>query len=335
MDQKEKKSRSQNVHYWRLLTIDSEISNGNYPNSRILSEKLEVSIATIKRDIAYMKDMLNAPILYENSKNGYYYEDKTFRLPAIFTNEEELFSGAIALKLLAQYKGVPIYRHLESIFSNFYKVLFKSKIKDRSWFEKRILFIQESTPEFSNVIWDTLITAMIENRYIEFSYKGPWMDGSRTGYHIAPYQLVCKAGTWYFAGYSNRKNVVSLYALHRVLSIKLADDYFEMDENYKYFISTDKVFGVYSFNEVLQCRIQFFNETVAYISERQWADDQVIEHQEDGSIIISFSTGQIYEIVRFILSQGSNAMPLEPTELVDEWRNQVKTMYENIISKDK
>lgn len=333
MEQKTKEPRSRNVHYWRLLVIDSDISNDSYPNSKTLSLKYEVSIATIKRDIEYMKDMLNAPILYDKIKRGYYYKNRTFRLPVMFTNEQELFSGAIALKLLGQYRGTPIYKHVEGIFNNFHKVLSNSKIKDKSWIEKRIVFLEETVPEFSSKIWDALMTSMIENRYILFSYKGPWMDNIRSGYHIAPYQVICKGGVWYFAGYSNRKDAVSLYALHRVLSVSLTDDHFEMDDNYKYFISTDKVFGVYGFDEVLKCKIQFFNETVAYISERQWADDQTIESQEDGSIIMAFSTGQLYEIVRFILSQGSNALPLEPSELVDEWENQVKAMYKNILEK--
>lgn len=51
---------------------------------------------------------------------------------------------------------------------------------------------------------------------------------------------------------------------------------------------------------------------------------------EDGSVIITFSSGQIYEILRFVLSQGFNAIPLEPKELVDEWKNHIKIMYKNI-----
>ena len=54
MEQKTKDSRSRNVHYWRLLVIDGDISNNSYPNSTTLSEKYDVSIATIKRDIDYM-----------------------------------------------------------------------------------------------------------------------------------------------------------------------------------------------------------------------------------------------------------------------------------------
>ncbi len=333
MAEKIKDSRSRNVHYWRLLVIDGDIANDSYPNSKTLSIKYEVSIATIKRDIEYMKIMLNAPILYSKVKRGYYYENKIFRLPAIFTTEDELFSGAMALKLLSQYKNTPIYKHVEGIFNNFYKVLSYKDIKNNLWVENRVLFIEEATPNFSDEIWNILIASMTENRYIEFSYKGPWMDSVRDNYYIAPYQIICKGGTWYFAGYSNRKSSVSLYALHRVISVSLTDEHFEMDKNYKYFVSTDKVFGVYGFDRELKCSIQFFNETVTYISEREWADDQVIEHQEDGSIIMTFSSGQIYEVVRFILSQGSNALPLEPAELVDEWKNQVKTMYENILEK--
>ena len=247
----------------------------------------------------------------------------------MFTNEQELFSGAIALKLLGQYKGTPIYKHVEGIFNNFYKVITDSKIKDKSWIEKRVVFIEEATPEFSDDIWAILIKAIIENRYVTFSYRGPYMDHIREGYHIAPYQLICKAGVWYFTGYSDRQDSVCLYALHRIISIDITDDHFEMDNDFKYYASTDKIFGVYGFEDEIKCSVQFFNETVTYITERQWAHDQEIKYLEDGSIIMTFSTGQIYEIVKFILSQGTNALPLEPSELVQAWKKQVEAMSRN------
>ncbi len=221
-----KKSRSQNVQYYRLIEIDNEISSGLYPNSTTLSQKYEVSILTIKRDIEYMRNMFNAPILYDKKNNGYYYENPTFRLPAMFATEDEINSGAIALKLLSQYKSTPIYKHLENIFSTFYKVLDNKKIKNKSWIDNRVVFIEEVVPEFSKSIWADIVKSVIENRYITFSYKRGYDNKIGKGYYIAPYQLICKAGVWYLAGYSNNKQSVALYAIHRILSIQITDDYF-------------------------------------------------------------------------------------------------------------
>lgn len=96
------------------------------------------------------------------------------------------------MKLLSQYKGTPIYKHVKDIFDYSNNI----KIKSNNNFEKRIIFIEEYFPDFSEETWNILINAIKENRYIEFSYKGAWRKTEGYGYCIAPHQIVSKAGVW-------------------------------------------------------------------------------------------------------------------------------------------
>ncbi len=99
-----------------------------------------------------------------------------------------------------------------------------------------------------------------------------------------------------------------------------------MDKNYKYYKTTNRLFSVHGFDESVKCKIQFFGESANYISERVWADDQKIKRNKDGSIILTFTSGQLYDVLRFVLTQGSNALPLEPENLVTLWKNEVSKM---------
>ena len=110
-------------------------------------------------------------------------------------------------------------------------------------------------------------------------------------------------------------DAISLYCLHRITSIKLTDETFKPPKNFKYTNEDYDSFGVFINKDIKKCKIRFFNESVVYVSERKFSNDQLIEKREDGSIIITFSSGQIYEVLRFVLSQGCNAIPLEPDEL--------------------
>lgn len=320
--------KARNLPYARILFIDKMIAENNFPSAPKIAQKYEgISVITIKRDIEYMRDFLNAPIEYDKNKKGYYYSDKTFRLPFLFTSEEEILSGSIALKLLYQYRGTPIYKNVKNIFNYFNILVEKSKNKN---FEKRIIFLEEYSPDFSEEVWNILIKAIRENRYIEFSYKSAWRKTEGHGYYIAPYQIVSKAGVWYFAGYSKRQDSVSLYCLHRITSIKLADEKFEMPKDYKYLDDKEISFGVFKGKEKKKCKIIFYNESASYISERKFAEDQKIETKRDGSVMATFSSGQIYEILRFVLSQGANAIPLQPKSLVKEWIRNIEIMHKNI-----
>lgn len=72
----------------RISKIDSFISKVTQGNimvtSESISEELGISIATIKRDIEYMRDELNAPIKYDLDKKTYYYTEKDFKLSITF-----------------------------------------------------------------------------------------------------------------------------------------------------------------------------------------------------------------------------------------------------------
>ena len=76
----EKKERTTNWRLDRIIIIHQEIKKGTYPSATRLrnicrqefgSEKL--SIATINRDIRFLKDRFNAPIVSDLSRKGYYY----------------------------------------------------------------------------------------------------------------------------------------------------------------------------------------------------------------------------------------------------------------------
>ena len=93
----------------RIYFIDKEIASGKYPNTRTLAESYETGTATISRDIEFMRDMMNAPIEYDFKQKGYYYTEKTFRLPAAFFSAEDAAAFGMAKALLSLYRNTPIY----------------------------------------------------------------------------------------------------------------------------------------------------------------------------------------------------------------------------------
>lgn len=57
----------------RLVELDRLICAEKYPNALTFAMEWEVSQKTIQRDIAYMRDELEAPLEYDRHRNGYYY----------------------------------------------------------------------------------------------------------------------------------------------------------------------------------------------------------------------------------------------------------------------
>ena len=55
----------------RFYKIDQLLNDRGVVSFKVLMEALAISRATLKRDLAYLRDRLNAPIVYDRVKNGY------------------------------------------------------------------------------------------------------------------------------------------------------------------------------------------------------------------------------------------------------------------------
>jgi hypothetical protein len=68
---------------------------------------------------------------------------------------------------------------------------------------------------------------------------------------------------------------------------------------------------------------------MVWVRERQWAADQVIEASA-ACVILDFTSTQYEKVLEWVLARGSCAVPLEPPELVADWREEVRAMVKNM-----
>ena len=78
-------------------------------------------------------------------------------------------------------------------------------------------------------------------------------------------------------------------------------------------------------------KIKFYKDNYAwlYSKDRIWGGNQSIEETEK-SYIMSFEASQFKPILRWVLGWGDEVVPLEPPELVEEWKEKIKKMSEKL-----
>lgn len=100
----------------RMRRIDEWIRGGTHPNAVTMGRDLEVTTRTVKRDIEYMRDALQAPIEYDRQRHGYYYARPYDFLSSAQATEAEMFALLVADKAIAQYHGTPFQKPLRMAF---------------------------------------------------------------------------------------------------------------------------------------------------------------------------------------------------------------------------
>jgi len=308
----------------RLYFLDQQIASGKYPNTSYLAKKWEgISLSTISRDIAFMKDRLNAPIEYDALRRGYYYSEPNYRIPMGFSGADELLALGMAKNILALYRDTPIYNAARHLLDS---IIAPLAAKDNSsWYENRIVVPQVPSSPVLPDVWNLVTTALKENRVLVFDYLGTY-DEDYLPRRVQPYQLLFDTGLWYLYGYAEERKEIRVFSLCRMKNIALVKEHFSLPKDFDYRAGIGgSHFGIFAGQKRHHFKIAFYEDSVVWVKDRQWADDQKIIETKEG-IIISFTSTQFDKVVEWVLSRGSSARPLEPDFLIEVWRNNIDEM---------
>jgi predicted DNA-binding transcriptional regulator YafY len=292
-----------------------------------------VSESTIIRDIDYMRYDLHAPIKYDHARGGYYYTEKNYRLFAGSVTPDEMLTLGVVKSLLTLYKDTPLYATAQKLLDTL-AFPFSNDSKSNSdktnnttsktttttaWYETRVIVPAPASSPVPADLWDTIVTALRENRVLTFDYKGA-RDDSPHHRRVHPWQLLFDNGTWILSAWSTERDAHRFFDLYRMKRPALTDATFTLPANFDYRSQPNpSAFGVYSTEKARTFRIALYGEAIRYAKERHWAADQIFEEIDDG-VAMSFTSNQYGKVLEWILARGGLARPIEPPKLVCDWR---------------
>lgn len=308
----------------RLVGIHKKIKSGTYPNTRQLAEEFNEGkgIATISRDIEFLRDRFGAPIEYDSANRGYYYTED-FDMPLNSISPEKLGPLFAAKMMLSHFKGTPLYDEVNNVID----FLADSVPQGNSEILRRIalppapqLLIEEKT-------WSVIMNSLQSNTVIEFDYNGRW--NTETSHRkVHPYQLVMDDGKYFLYGYSEERKDTRLFALSRIKNPIETEESFILPSDYDFESHCGGgKFGSFSSGQKDHYKIEFCESARQMVKDCIWADDQVLYDDESRDCtIIEFSSTQFFAIEEWILAQGCYAKPLEPEWLVEDWKDHIREM---------
>ena len=206
----EKKSGGYNVgKIDRLYAITEYLLNNGKASSRELSQKFEVSVRTIQRDIDALCQA-GIPIVAETGANGGYYLAENFRMDAhIATDEDYLF-------ILTALKGFYSAMNNPRINATLEKVASLTKNSDNG-----IILNFSVLREGDNQLLQILQDAIKAKHPVSFEYTNT--DNITRIHTVEPIAVVYQWYSWYLLAYSVVKNDYRTYKLIRMRNSKIID----------------------------------------------------------------------------------------------------------------
>jgi proteasome accessory factor B len=125
-----------------------------------------------------------------------------------------------------------------------------------------------------------------------------------------------------------------LFALERIRGVEVTRQRFEIPAGYKPETHFETAFGLVRDNS-MKVRVRFSSQVAHTIKERIWRPGQRITTDSERRLTLEFEACGEMELVAWILSYGMHAEVLEPPELRQEVKRQVREMRQYYRSKDK
>ncbi len=303
----------------RVYKIEMLIRNRGHVSFQTLLDELEVSPATLKRDLDYLKDQLGAPIEYDRFLNGYRFGEE-FRgqkheLPGLWFSERELYSLLMAHQLLNDLDsdGV-ISRHLQPLLERIHLMLGTSEAETRALL-KRVKIIGSAKRPVPSQFFELVAEALLKRRRLHLCYltRG---RGEASERDVSPQRLVHYRNTWYLDAWCHTRERLLRFALDaveradaleaRAKEVPLKQVEADMDGGY----------GIYAGAKRHWATLVFQTQAAQWVSREEWHPDQVGMWLEDGQFELKLPYSSDTEIVMDILRHGDQVRVLGPASLV-------------------
>ena len=314
----------------RIYALHTELANARLPVSKkTLEEKLECTHATVERIIRDMRLYLNAPIEYDRTANGYYYDSKinpSYELPGLWFNPTELHALLTAYHLLTNVEPGLLETHIAPLKNKIQKLLHNDKAGDKN-LGNRIRIVKIASRRHNPKHFSAVASALINRQQLYIRYLGRERnkESERT---VSPQRIIYYRDNWYLDAWCHKREALRNFSIDRILESKAqnlpAKDISDTELD-RYFATA---YGIFAGEPKHTAVIRFNSNIARWVADEQWHPHQNGQYELDGSYILEIPYNDPRELIRDILKYGSDVEVLSPGQL----RAQIKQQLEKAIT---
>lgn len=314
----------------RIYQICAMLNGGQTPSREDLEQRLGVASATIKRDIAYLRDQLNAPIIYDAYSRGYRFNTKPqvgpkFQLPGLWFSEEEVAALATFHTLLSNLDGSGLLKkHIDPLMVTVETILGNGSVNSKE-LRKRIKVLDTRQRRSNNLEFPTLGFALLNRKKIHIGYKSRSKQET-TERIVSPQRLVNYQSNWYLDGWCHRTNNLRVFSVDRILSLSILNEAAKEVPDKELNDVLASGYGIFSGRRTRIAILKFTKEHAPWVVDERWHGQQETQILEDGSVVLKIPYSNDKELLMDIQRHGSHVEILSPPELRESMKAELRKL---------
>jgi predicted DNA-binding transcriptional regulator YafY len=297
----------------RLMAITILLLNRKRVQAQELSDRLEVSLRTIYRDLESLS-LAGIPIVSYTGVEGGYEIMENFRLDRQMLSLDELMVMFTALRGLQSTQAVN-HSHMDRLLDKVGALV--SQVEQGRFAERDQVHV-DFTPwrknESERAKYELLQKAITEKQLIKFAYTDSQGEDSERS--IEPMGLVLKGYIWYLQGYCLSREDYRTFKLSRLRELRILADHFhrrdmtvtKLNEQWRRPRSEQTVELVLRFSGA------------AKVAAADHFDESEIERQPEGTLLVRTTLPDEKWLISFLLQFKTDLLILEPAHIAAEVR---------------
>lgn len=304
----------------RFYKIELLIRGRECVSFATLLEALEVSPATLKRDLQYLRERMDAPIEYDALANGYRFgqqwRGQQHELPGVWFNEKELHALLTMHQLLSglDENGI-LSRHLQPMFDKLTGMLGTDAAEAKEM-TRRVKLISTARRRVASEYFETVGSAVVQRQKLRISYRKRGKGGGTVGSRVlSPQRLVHYRNTWYLDAWCHQSEGLRRFALDAMEAAELLDEKAKPVALKALESELDQGYGIFAGGQTQQARLVFSAEAAAWVSREEWHASQQSEWLADGRWQLEVPYVDATELLMDLLRHAGQVEVLAPPAL--------------------
>ncbi len=299
----------------RFYAIERMLRERRSVPREVFLRELEVSPATFKRDLEYLRDRFKAPIGWDQASHGYRLDANAprFELPGLWFSPAETYALLTMQHLLETLQPGLLTPHVKPLLERLRGLLDKGDHSAQE-VERRIHVLQQAARKAKLEHFEVVATAVLKRKRLAIRHHNRERD-DETERTISPQHLVHYRGNWYVDAWCHKAEAVRSFSLDAIRAAALLDEKAkdvprkELDEHFQ------SGYGIFAGKDVKWAKLRFTPERARWVSSEDWHPKQKSSYQPDGSYVLEVPYSDHRELVMDILKFGADVEVLAPAEL--------------------
>jgi len=283
-----------------------------------LTRELEVSQASVKRDLDFLRDRMGCPLQWDRSKRGYVIRDELaaggrFELPGVWFDSSEVFALLTMLHLVEGVQPGLLEEHIGPLKARL-RTMLSAGTKSTAPLERKLRLIHFVPRKVEPKHFQVIAGALLEDRQLELTYWNRDRQ-EQTQRIISPQKLVHYRENWILDAWCHLRQGLRSFALEAIEQVRVLNEPAMEVAEQELVEHFQAGYGIFAGPATHRARLKFTAGRAQWVSKESWHHDQICGFESDGSYVLEVPYSNDQELLMDLLRHSPEVEVLAPPEL--------------------